>query len=73
MRGAVNFVAVFGRLRRQVHSGVVDVDSTPGMQIITPLDIFFSKHRSFNSHIPFFSLDASCRKVLYVKAAQYYL
>ncbi len=37
MRGAVNVGAVFGRLRRLVHSGVVDTDSTPDVQIITPL------------------------------------
>ena len=40
MSGAVNFVAGFGRFRREVHSGVVDTDSTPDVQIITPLDIF---------------------------------
>jgi len=32
--------------RREVHSGVVDTDSMPDVQIITPLDDFFSKHRS---------------------------
>ena len=40
MRCAVNVWAVFTRLRREVHSGVVDTDSTPDVHIITPLDIF---------------------------------
>ena len=43
MRGAVNGGAGFVRLRREVHSGVVDTDSTTEVQIITPLDDFFSK------------------------------
>jgi hypothetical protein len=37
-RGAVNVGAVLGRLRREVHSGVVDIKSTPDVQIITPLE-----------------------------------
>ncbi len=40
MRGAVNARAVLGRMRREVHSAVVDTDSTTEMHIITPLDIF---------------------------------
>ena len=36
MRGAVNVVAALSRLRRKVHSGVVDFDSTPDVKIITP-------------------------------------
>ncbi len=40
MRVAVNAMAVLGRMRREVHSAVVDTDSTTEMQIITPLDIF---------------------------------
>jgi hypothetical protein len=41
MRGAVNnFGAVFCQLRRQVHSGVDDTDSTTDVHIITPLDDF---------------------------------
>ncbi len=38
MRGAVNVGGVFGRLRRQLHSGVVDTDSKPDVQIFTPPD-----------------------------------
>jgi hypothetical protein len=41
MRGTVNVEAGFGRLDREVHSGVVDIDSTPDVQIITPLVDFF--------------------------------
>jgi hypothetical protein len=40
MRGAVNGGAGFGRLRRYVHSGVVDTDSTPDEQIITSPGVF---------------------------------
>jgi hypothetical protein len=39
-RGAVNVWAGLGRLRQEVHSGVVDTDSTPDVQIITPLKKF---------------------------------
>ncbi len=73
MRGAVNVGAVFGRLRRQVHSGVVDTDSTPDVQIITPLVDFFSKRRSCKSHIPSSSLNVNCRKDFYGRAANYYV
>jgi hypothetical protein len=38
--GAVNVGAGLGRLRRELHSGVVDTDSTPDVQIITPLEHF---------------------------------
>ena len=41
MRGAVNGGADFSRLRREVHSGVVDTDSTPDVQIITPRVVVF--------------------------------
>jgi hypothetical protein len=39
-RGAVNVGAGLGRVRREVHSGVVDTDSTPDVHIITPLEEF---------------------------------
>jgi hypothetical protein len=39
VRGAVNVGSVYSRLRREVHSGVVDTDLTPDVQIITPLDV----------------------------------
>ena len=35
-RDAVNVGAGLGRLRREVHSDVVDTDSTPDVQIYTP-------------------------------------
>ena len=73
VRGAVKVGAVFIQLRREVHSGVVDTDSTPGVQIITPLDDFFSKHRSCKSHTPFSCLDVSCRKDFYDRVADYYI
>jgi len=46
MRGAENVGTGFSRLRREVHSGVVNTDSTPDVHSITPLDDFFSKHFS---------------------------
>ena len=61
-RGVVNVGAGLGRLRREVHSDVVDTDSTPDVQIIKPLDDFFSKHRNFKSHNPFSTLDVIYRK-----------
>ncbi len=41
MRGAVNVGAGFGRVRRQVQSGVDNTESTPDVQIVTPLEVFF--------------------------------
>jgi len=43
MRGAVNVIEGFGRFRREVHSGVVDTDSTPAVQNISPLEEYLSK------------------------------
>ena len=71
-RGAVNFCAIFSRLRREVHSGVVDTDSTPDVHIITPLDVIFSEHRSYNSHIPFSTMDVSCLKDFYGRVAKWH-
>ena len=51
--GAVNVGACLGRLRREVHSGVVYTDSTPRVQILTPLEEFSSKHRAVKGLIPF--------------------
>ena len=73
MRGAVNVGEAFGRLRRQVYSGVVDTDSTPDVQISTLLDDFFSKHRSCKSHISFSTRDTSFSTYFYGKATDYYL
>ncbi len=69
MRGSFNVEAGFGRLRREVHSRVVDTDLTPDVQIIAPLVVFFSKRRSCKSHIPFFSLDVKCGKDFYGRAS----
>ena len=40
MSGAVTVGAAFEPVRRQVHSGVVNTESTPDILIITPLDVF---------------------------------
>ena len=61
-RGVVNVGVGLGRLRREVHSGVVDTDSTPDVQIIKPLDDFSSKHRNCKSHNPLSTLDEICSK-----------
>ena len=73
MSGAVNVGAAFERVRRQVHSGVVNTDSTPDILIITPLDDFFCKHRGCKSRIPFSSLPTSCREDFYDKVAEYFI
>ena len=73
MSGAVNVGAAFEPVRRQVHSGVVNTESTPNILIITPLDDFSSKHRGCKSRIPFFSLPRSCRNNFYDKAAEYFI
>ena len=72
MRGAVSVGPVFGRLRREVHFGVVDTDSITEVQTITPLEDFVSKHRNVKAHIPFSTLNPSCRKDFYGRAAEYY-
>ena len=69
MRGAVNVGPVFGRVRREVHFSDVDTDSTTEVQIITPLENFVSKHRNVKAHIPFSTLNPSCRKDFYGRAA----
>ncbi len=69
MRGAVNVGAIFGRLRREVHSGVVDTDSTTEVQTITPLEHFVSKHRNVKAHVPLSTLNARFRKDVYGMAA----
>ncbi len=60
-RGAVNVGASLGRLRREVHSRIVDTDSTPDVQIITPLEEFLSKHRVIKALILFSTLNSSYR------------
>ena len=52
MRGVVNGGAVFSRMRREVHSGVVDTDSTPDVQIIKPLDEFLVNIANASLTIP---------------------
>ena len=71
MRGAVNARAVLGRMRREVHSCVVDTDSTTEVQTISPLEQFLCKHRNVKAHIPFSTLNPSCPKDFYGMAAEY--
>ena len=71
--GVVNDGAGLGRLRREVHSGVVDTDSTPDVQIITPLEKLLSKHRAVEAVVLFSTLNTSCRKKFYGRAAKYSL
>ena len=37
--GAVNVWVAIGRMRRQVRSDFVDIDSAPDIQNVTPLDV----------------------------------
>ena len=60
-KGTVNVGASLGRLRREVYSGVVDADSMPDMQIITPLEELLSKHRVIKALILFSTLNQSYR------------
>ncbi len=69
MRGAVNVGAGFDRLRREVHLDVDDVDSTPNVQIVTPLEEYFSIHRFVKAHVPFSDLDPIYRNDFYDKVA----
>jgi hypothetical protein len=68
MSGDVNVGVVFGRLRRQMHYGVDQTDSTTDVHIVTPLDDFISKHRASSSRIPFSSLPPTCRNDFYGRA-----
>ena len=52
MRGAVNVRAVFGRLRREVYSGVVDADSAIEVHTITPPDDFLVNIAIANLTLP---------------------
>ncbi len=72
-RGVVNVGAGLGRLRREVHSGVVDTDSTPDVHIVTTLEQFLSKHRAVKALDPFSTLNPSCRKYFYDRAADCYI
>ena len=72
-RGAVNDGAGLGRLRREVHSSVVDTDSTPYVHIITPLLEILSKYRVSKAHILFSTLNPSYRKNSYGRDAKYHL
>ena len=55
MSGAVKIGDAFERVRRQVHSGVVNTDLTSDIRIITPLDIilvnFAVASLAFPSHL----------------------
>ncbi len=73
MSGAVNVGAIFERVRRQMHSGVVNTKATPDILSITPFDDFSSKHRGCKSRIPFSSQATSCREDFYDKAAEYFI
>ena len=71
MRGAVNVWVAFGRMRRQVLTGVIDAGSTPGIQIITPL--FFCKHSVGKSLILFSTLLVKNFKDFYESVVYYYI
>ena len=73
MMGTVNVGPVFGRLRREVHFGVVDTDSNTEVHILTPLEDFVSKYRNVKAHIPFSTRNPSCRKDFYGTPVEYFI
>ncbi len=62
MSAAINVGNVLGRMRREVHYGVDETDSTTDVHIVTPLDVFLSKPRACKYGILFSSLPPNCRK-----------
>ena len=72
-RSADSFGAGLGRLRREVHSRVVEPDSTPDVQIITPFEDFLIKHRVIKALILFSTLNTSHHKIFYGRTAKYHL
>ena len=73
MTGAVNVEEGFSRLRREVHSGVNNTELSPDAKMISPLEVFKSRHRSIKALNLFSPLNASCRKMFYDKVADYYI
>ena len=63
--GAVNVEAVVGRVRREVYPPVDNTDFLTDVQLIKPLDDFFSRRRACKALVPFSDLPASCRKYFY--------
>ncbi len=56
-----------------MHSRVVDTDSTPDVQIITPLEDFLSKDRVIKALIVFSIVNPSYLKIFYGRVAKYHL
>ena len=71
--GAVNVWVAFGRMRRHVRSCVVDTDSAPDIQNITPLDIFFRKHRTGKSLISLSTLPINYLQFFLREVVYYYM
>ena len=66
MSGAVIVWVAFGRMRRQVRSGVVDTDAAPDIHNITPLDVLFNKYRAGKSFILLYPLPINYLEILSV-------
>ncbi len=63
MSGAVNVEAAdVGRVRREVYPPVHNADISIDVQLINPLEDFFSRPRDCKALIPFSDLPLSCRK-----------
>ena len=73
LRGAVNVEASFGRPRREVHSGIVDINSTSDVHVFTPLEEYLSKHGVVKALVPLSTLIPSCRKDFYDHVAIDYI
>ena len=73
MSGADLVESALGAERREVPRVVENRHSTPDVQIITPLDLFYSKRRTCKALIPFGDIHISCRKDLYDRAADIFM
>jgi hypothetical protein len=59
MSGAVNVEADVCRVRREVHPPVDNTDFSTDVQLIKPLEDFFSRRRACKALIPFSDLPSS--------------
>ena len=62
MSGAVNVEADVGRVRREVYPPVDNTDFSTDVQLIKPLDDFFSRRRACKALVIFSDLPPSCCK-----------
>ena len=73
MSGAVNVEAVVGRVRREVYPPVDNTDFSTDVQLIKPLDDFFSRRRACKALVLFSDLPPRCCKDFYDRAVYYFI